>query len=87
MAQALQHDPTAVISELPAAGAANISADTAASGSERSDAVVSIALVQNIRQVRPRATRQISQLQFHCGTPPPAAAPSTTTRIKRSVLL
>ncbi|ABQ33477.1 hypothetical protein BBta_1237 [Bradyrhizobium sp. BTAi1] len=51
MAQALQHDPTALIAELPAPGAANIGADTAASGSERSDAVVSIPLVQNIRQV------------------------------------
>ena len=51
MAQALQHDRTALIAELPAPGAANIGADTAASGSERSDAVVSIPLVQNIRQV------------------------------------
>jgi hypothetical protein len=51
MAQALQHDPTALISELPAASTANIGADTAPSGSERSDAVVFIPLVQNIRQV------------------------------------
>ena len=27
-----------------------------------------------------RAARQPSQPQFHCGTPPPAAAPRTTTR-------
>jgi hypothetical protein len=27
-----------------------------------------------------RAARQILQPQFHCGTPPPAAAPRTTTR-------
>lgn len=42
-----QHDPTALIAELPVPGTANIGADTAASGSERSDAVVSIPLVQN----------------------------------------
>lgn len=51
MAQAIQHDPTALISELPAASTANIGADTAATGSERCDAVVSIPLAQNIRQV------------------------------------
>src|SRR6202161_1226439 len=28
----------------------------------------------------PRAFRHTSQPQFHCGTPPPAAAPRTTTR-------
>ena len=53
MAQALQHDPTALISELPTTGTANISTGTASSGSERTNAVVSIPLVQNIRQVRP----------------------------------
>ena len=51
MAQALQHDQTALIAELPTAGAADIIAPNASSGSERSDAVVSIPLVQNIRQV------------------------------------
>ena len=54
MAQALQHDPTALISELSPAGTANIGTYTAASGSERGDAVVSIPLVQNIRQVTRR---------------------------------
>src|SRR3954453_9982739 len=28
----------------------------------------------------PREALQIAQPQFHCGTPPPAAAPRTTTR-------
>src|SRR5262245_13323490 len=28
----------------------------------------------------PRAIRHTGQPQFHCGTPPPAAAPRTTTR-------
>ena len=51
MAQALQHDQTALIAELPATGAADIVAGSAASGSERGYAVVSISLVQNIRQV------------------------------------
>lgn len=45
MTQALQHDQTALIPGQPAAGAANISADTAASGSEHSNAVVSIVFV------------------------------------------
>jgi len=57
MAQTLQHDPTALIPELPPAGTANIGTDTAASVSERGDAVVSIPLVQNIRQVRRRPSR------------------------------
>ena len=52
LAQALQHDQTALIAELPATGAADIVAGSAASGSERGYAVVSISLVQNIRQVK-----------------------------------
>src|ERR1035441_5332583 len=31
------------------------------------------------RKVLWRSRRQLSQLQFHCGNPPPAAAPSTLT--------
>jgi hypothetical protein len=45
MAQALQHDSTALISKLPAAGTTSIGADTAASGSERRNAVITIPLV------------------------------------------
>jgi len=51
MAQALQHHQTALIAELPTTGAADIIAPNASSGSERINAVVSIPLVQNIRQV------------------------------------
>jgi hypothetical protein len=51
MAQALQHDPTALIPELPIACTTNIGAENPPSGSEVRDAVVSIPLVQNIRQV------------------------------------
>ena len=63
MAQTLQHDPTALISELPTTSTANIGPDTASSGSGRSDAVVSIPLVQNIRQVRPVAFQPTSTCQ------------------------
>ena len=52
MAQTIQHDQTAFFSELSTTGAPNISS-TDASGSEHSNAVVSIPLVQNIRQVNP----------------------------------
>ena len=51
MAQPLQHDPTALIFGLPAARTANIVANNAPSGSEHSDAIISVPLVQNIRQV------------------------------------
>jgi hypothetical protein len=51
LAQAFQYDPTTLISELPAAGTANIGADAAASGLEHRDAVISIPRVQNIRQI------------------------------------
>src|ERR1700743_3653311 len=33
-----------------------------------------------------RAIRQTGQPQFHCGTPPPAAAPRTTTRSMTGLL-
>ncbi len=62
MAQALQHDPTALIPELPTTGTANISTGNVPSGSERGDAVVSIPLVQNIRQV----TRQPVRTETAC---------------------
>ena len=51
MAQALQHDLAALISELPTTGTANISTGNAPSRSKRADAVVSVLLVKNIRQV------------------------------------
>jgi hypothetical protein len=51
MAQALQHHQTALIAELPTTGAADIIAPNASSGSQRINTVVSIPLVQNIRQV------------------------------------
>jgi hypothetical protein len=51
MAQALQHDQTALIAELSTTGTADINPGNS-SGSELSNAVVSIPLVQNIRQVK-----------------------------------
>jgi hypothetical protein len=51
MAQALQHDPAALIAELPASCTANFVARNTPSGSEPLDAVASVPLVQNIRQV------------------------------------
>ena len=54
VAQALQHDPTALIPELPTASTADIRPGNLSSGSERSDPGVSIPLVQNIRRVSPR---------------------------------
>ena len=50
MAQALQHDQAALIAELSTTGTADINHNNS-SGSERGNAVVSIPLVQNIRQV------------------------------------
>lgn len=52
MAQALQHNTTALIPELSATSTADINPRNP-SGSERSNAIVSIPLVQNIRQVSP----------------------------------
>lgn len=51
MAQSLQHDPTALVLELSTAGTADVCTSDALSGSDRSNAVVSIPLVQNIHQV------------------------------------
>src|SRR5271165_4509837 len=51
MAQSIQHDPTALILELSAASTPNIHSPIAAPGSQLPDAIVSIPLVQNIRQV------------------------------------
>ena len=51
MAQPLQYDPTALIFGLPATRTANIVANNAPSGSEHSDAIISVPLVQNIRQL------------------------------------
>jgi hypothetical protein len=64
MAQTIQHDQTAFFSELSTTGAPNISS-TDASGSEHSNAVVSIPLVQNIRQVNPHQ----SQVQLNRSHP------------------
>ena len=44
MARPLQHDPTALIFGLPAARTANIVANNAPSGSEHSDAIISVPL-------------------------------------------
>ena len=53
MAQSIQHDPTALILELSAASTTNIHNSIASPGSQLPDAIVSIPLVQNIRQVTP----------------------------------
>ena len=50
MAQALQHDQTALIAELSTTGSADINPGNS-SGSEPGHAVVSIPLVQSIRQI------------------------------------
>src|SRR5271154_5874916 len=52
MAQSIQHDPAALILELSAASTPNIHSPIASPGSQLHDAIVSIPLVQNIRQVR-----------------------------------
>ena len=51
MAQALQHDQTALIPELSTASTADVGPRSDPSGSDHSNAIVSIPLVQNIRQV------------------------------------
>src|SRR5208283_4179745 len=51
MAQSIQHDPTALILELSAASTPNIHSPIASPGSQLPDAIVSIPLVQNIREV------------------------------------
>ena len=51
MAQSIQHDPTALILEQSAASTPNIHSPIAPPGSQLPDAIVSIPLVQNIRQV------------------------------------
>src|SRR5271155_1043674 len=55
MAQSIRHDPAALILELSAASTPNIHSLIASAGSELPDAIVSIPLVQNIRQVRAAA--------------------------------
>ena len=52
MAQSLQHDPAALILELSAASTPNIHSPIASPRSQLPDAIVSIPLVQNIRQVQ-----------------------------------
>ena len=51
MAQALQHDPTALIAGLPAARTANIVTTMLHLDQSAADAIISVPLVQNIRQV------------------------------------
>src|SRR5271154_6345660 len=51
LAQSIQHDPAALILELSAASTSNIHSPIASPGSQLPDAIVSIPLVQNIRQV------------------------------------
>src|ERR1700689_841429 len=52
MAQSIQHEPAALFLELSATSAPNIHSQIASAGSELHDAIISIGLVQNIRQVR-----------------------------------
>lgn len=52
MTQALQHDPTALVSQLPTVSPADTNADIAASGLECRNAVVFILASANIRRVR-----------------------------------
>ena len=54
MAQSTQHDQAALILELSAASTPNIHSPITSPGSQLRDAIVSIPLVQNIRQVMPR---------------------------------
>ncbi len=61
MAQSIQHDPTALILELSAASTPNIHSPIAAPGSQLPDAIVSIPLVQNIRQVNDDGAFPIAQ--------------------------
>ena len=51
MAQSIQHDPAALILKLSAASTPDIHSPIASPGSQLHDAIVSIPLVQNIRQV------------------------------------
>ena len=65
MAQSIQHDPAALILELSAASTPNIHSPIAPPGSQLPDAIVSIPLVQNIRQVtRQRVRDQVAHLAF-----------------------
>src|SRR5271170_7894083 len=57
MAQSIQHDPAALILELSAASTSNIHSPIASPGSQLHGAIVSIPLLQNIRQVSSHATR------------------------------
>ena len=51
MAQSIQHDQATLILELSAASTPNIHSPITSPGSQLRDAIVSIPLVQNIRQV------------------------------------
>ena len=86
---ALQHHQTALIAELPTTGAADIIAPNASSGSERINAIVSIPLVQNIRQVNRRhdsderlTTTGLTHFRcrlFGCSRTPGASPPRNST--------
>jgi hypothetical protein len=60
LAQSIQHDPTALVLELSAASTPNIHSPITSPGSQLPDAIVSIPLVQNIRQVRTRLANALS---------------------------
>ena len=64
MAQALHHDQTALIAELSATSAADINPGNTPSGSERSNAVVSTPLVQNVCQVTASLHRAADRIFF-----------------------
>jgi hypothetical protein len=61
----VQHQAAALILELPTACTANNTTSKAASGSERDDAIISILLVQNIRQVTTFRRRGLSGAQIN----------------------
>ena len=62
MAQSIQHDQATLILELSAASTPNIHSPITSPGSQLRDAIVSIPLVQNIRQVSPKVAAIWSSL-------------------------
>src|SRR5277367_4708022 len=67
MAQSIQHDPAALILELSAASTPNIHSPIASPGSQLHDAIVSIPLAQNIRQVSDERNLGIQCLTWRSG--------------------
>src|SRR5579864_3603038 len=64
VAQALQHDPAALILELSAARAPNIHSLIVSTGSELRNAIISKPLVQNIRQVSNTSEKEPNSPKF-----------------------